>query len=84
MLFRVSGKFNDGRSLSTRLDAVSAILAITAVVAGIKSAGGNPDTVTEIRAVPMAAKPGQAVHIGEARAPRAKKTPKPAATPTKR
>lgn len=84
-LFRIAGKFTDGKTFSTRLEAVSAIAAATMVVAGIQKAGGNPDDVAEIHSRPMAAPKDAAVYIGEARTPkkRAVKAANNAAAPGK-
>lgn len=71
MLIRVSGKLNDGRPFSTRVDAADVFEATTRAASSLKSAGV---VATQIAARPLAGQ--SSVTIGKVREKSAKKAKK--------
>lgn len=67
MLIRVAGKLKDGRPFSTRVDADSAIEAVTKTGEKLTKAGQLLDGVTSINAAPV--QESEDIYLGDAKTP---------------
>jgi hypothetical protein len=55
MLYRVSGKLADARSIGGKVDAPNAAAALNALLGGLKEQKISAESITEIRVRPMSA-----------------------------